>query len=200
MQRLLYRAVWDADAVRDDLRQLIVDRFGGLDAVLAVGETGDLKKGTHTVGVQRPSTAAGPRARPPSPNSPASPGSAGPSKRASKPPKARSAWTSTRSAAGTPGTGSPPSPWLPSPSWRSASRRGPPRPCRHRTDQTHGQRSPSPDQRLHHPPDQQPRPSSALVTMAAPGSSPSPTIPPHTPPQPRASAMIPNGGCRTSTI
>ncbi|WP_157630212.1 IS701 family transposase [Salinispora arenicola] len=53
MQRLLYRAVWDADAVRDDLRQLITDRFGAPDAVLAVDETGDLKKGTHTVGVQR---------------------------------------------------------------------------------------------------------------------------------------------------
>ncbi|GGM68162.1 transposase [Micromonospora sonchi] len=53
MQRLLYRAVWDADAVRDDLRQLVADRFGGPDAVLVVDETGDLKKGTHTVGVQR---------------------------------------------------------------------------------------------------------------------------------------------------
>ncbi|MFU8855233.1 IS701 family transposase, partial [Micromonospora sp. SL1-18] len=53
MQRLLYRAVWDADAVRDDLRQLIADRFGAPDAVLVVDETGDLKKGTHTVGVQR---------------------------------------------------------------------------------------------------------------------------------------------------
>ncbi|MEV0005983.1 IS701 family transposase [Micromonospora sp. NPDC050980] len=53
MQRLLYRAVWDADAVRDDLRQLITGRFGCPDAVLAVDETGDLKKGMHTVGVQR---------------------------------------------------------------------------------------------------------------------------------------------------
>ncbi|WP_327027288.1 IS701 family transposase [Micromonospora sp. NBC_01739] len=53
MQRLLYRAVWDADAVRDDVRQLIAGRFGCLDAVLAVDETGDLKKGIHTVGVQR---------------------------------------------------------------------------------------------------------------------------------------------------
>jgi SRSO17 transposase len=53
MQRLLYRAVWDADAVRDDLRQLITDRFGGPDAVLVVDETGDLKKGVHSVGVQR---------------------------------------------------------------------------------------------------------------------------------------------------
>nr|WP_165823191.1 IS701 family transposase [Micromonospora globispora] len=53
MQRLLYRAVWDADGVRDDLRAVIVDRFGDPDAVLVVDETGDLKKGVHSVGVQR---------------------------------------------------------------------------------------------------------------------------------------------------
>ena len=53
MQRLLYRAVWDADGVRDDLRQVVVDRFGDPDAVLVVDETGDLKKGVHSVGVQR---------------------------------------------------------------------------------------------------------------------------------------------------
>jgi len=53
MQRLLYRAVWDADAVRDDLRALIVGRLGDPDGVLVPDETEDLKKGTHTVGVQR---------------------------------------------------------------------------------------------------------------------------------------------------
>ncbi|MFD0974269.1 IS701 family transposase [Plantactinospora endophytica] len=53
MQRLLFRAVWDADAVRNDLRQLIAERFGAPDAVLIPDETGDLKKGVHTVGVQR---------------------------------------------------------------------------------------------------------------------------------------------------
>ncbi|WBB88732.1 IS701 family transposase [Verrucosispora sp. WMMC514] len=53
MQRLLYRAVWDADAVRDDLRALVAGRFGDPDAVLVPDETGDLKKGSHTVGVQR---------------------------------------------------------------------------------------------------------------------------------------------------
>ncbi|SCL39275.1 SRSO17 transposase [Micromonospora pallida] len=53
MQRLLFRAVWDAEAVRDDLRQVIVGRFGAPEAVLVVDETGDLKKGVHTVGVQR---------------------------------------------------------------------------------------------------------------------------------------------------
>ena len=53
MQKLLYRAKWDADAVRDDLRQVVVDRLGDPDGVLVVDETGDLKKGVHTVGVQR---------------------------------------------------------------------------------------------------------------------------------------------------
>jgi SRSO17 transposase len=53
MQRLLYRAKWDADAVRDDVRKVVVDRLGDPDAVLVVDETGDLKKGIHTVGVQR---------------------------------------------------------------------------------------------------------------------------------------------------
>jgi SRSO17 transposase len=53
MQRLLYRAAWDADAVRDDLREVIVDRFGDSEAVLVADETGDLKKGVHSVGVQR---------------------------------------------------------------------------------------------------------------------------------------------------
>jgi SRSO17 transposase len=53
MQRLLYRAKWDADAVRDDIRQVVIDRLGDPDGVLVVDETGDLKKGTHSVGVQR---------------------------------------------------------------------------------------------------------------------------------------------------
>jgi hypothetical protein len=53
MQRLLYRAVWDADAVRDDGRALVVQSLGDPDGVLVPDETGDLKKGTHTVGVQR---------------------------------------------------------------------------------------------------------------------------------------------------
>ncbi|MGC4750710.1 IS701 family transposase [Micromonospora sp. DT201] len=53
MQRLLYRAKWDAEAVRDDVRRVVVDRLGDPDGVLVVDETGDLKKGVHTVGVQR---------------------------------------------------------------------------------------------------------------------------------------------------
>jgi SRSO17 transposase len=53
LQHLLARAVWDADAVRDDLRDYVCDHLGSQDTVLIVDETGDLKKGTHTVGVQR---------------------------------------------------------------------------------------------------------------------------------------------------
>lgn len=53
MQHLLARAVWDADAVRDDLRDYVVDQLADPDAVLVIDETGDVKKGTATVGVQR---------------------------------------------------------------------------------------------------------------------------------------------------
>ena len=53
VQRLLGRASWDADAVRDDLRTYVVDRLGEPDGVLIVDETGFLKKGAKSVGVQR---------------------------------------------------------------------------------------------------------------------------------------------------
>lgn len=53
LQHLLARAVWDADAVRDDLRGYVIDHLADQDAVLVFDETGDLKKGTHSVGVQR---------------------------------------------------------------------------------------------------------------------------------------------------
>jgi len=53
MQHLLARAVWDTDGVRDDLREYVVDHLADPSAVLVIDETGDVKKGTHTVGVQR---------------------------------------------------------------------------------------------------------------------------------------------------
>ena len=53
MQHLLARARWDADGVRDDLRSYVTDQLGDPGAVLVVDETGDLKKGTATAGVQR---------------------------------------------------------------------------------------------------------------------------------------------------
>ncbi len=39
--------------MRDDLRVYVTEHLGDSDAVLVVDETGDLKKGAHTVGVQR---------------------------------------------------------------------------------------------------------------------------------------------------
>ena len=53
MQRLLAGAKWDADAVRDDLRAYVVEHLADPEAVLIVDETGFLKKGTKSVGVQR---------------------------------------------------------------------------------------------------------------------------------------------------
>jgi SRSO17 transposase len=53
MQHLLGRAVWDEDAVRDDIRDCVVEHLGDPGAVLVIDETGDLKKGTTTVGVKR---------------------------------------------------------------------------------------------------------------------------------------------------
>ncbi|MGV9937519.1 IS701 family transposase [Streptomyces olivaceoviridis] len=53
LQHLLARAKWDADLVRDDLRAFVLEHLADDQAVLVVDETGDLKKGTRTVGVQR---------------------------------------------------------------------------------------------------------------------------------------------------
>jgi SRSO17 transposase len=53
MQHFLNKAAWDTDGVRDDLRDYVTTQLGDADAVLVVDETGDLKKGIHTVGVQR---------------------------------------------------------------------------------------------------------------------------------------------------
>jgi SRSO17 transposase len=53
MQRLLNHAEWDADAVRDDLRDYVVEHLGEDTAVLVVDETGFLKKGTKSAGVAR---------------------------------------------------------------------------------------------------------------------------------------------------
>jgi hypothetical protein len=42
------------DAAPKDLRGYVIDAFGDDGAVLVVDETGDLRKGVHCVGVQRP--------------------------------------------------------------------------------------------------------------------------------------------------
>jgi SRSO17 transposase len=53
VQFLLARADWDADSVRDDLRDYVREHLGHPDGVLIVDETGLLKKGTKSAGVQR---------------------------------------------------------------------------------------------------------------------------------------------------
>jgi len=52
-QRLLNHARWDADEVRDDLRDYVVKHLGDPGGVLVIDETGFLKKGTKSAGVQR---------------------------------------------------------------------------------------------------------------------------------------------------
>jgi SRSO17 transposase len=53
IQHLLGRAAWDAEQVRDDLRAYVVDHLGDPEGVLIVDETGFLKKGAQSAGVQR---------------------------------------------------------------------------------------------------------------------------------------------------
>ena len=53
MQRLLRSADWDVDGVRDDVRGYVVEHLGNPGGVLIADETGFIKKGTRSAGVQR---------------------------------------------------------------------------------------------------------------------------------------------------
>src|SRR5689334_1445106 len=53
VQDFLGRMRWDADAVRDDLLAYVVEHLGDRDAVLVLDETGFVKKGEKSAGVQR---------------------------------------------------------------------------------------------------------------------------------------------------
>jgi SRSO17 transposase len=53
MQEFLSRARWDVDLVRDDLQAYAIDHLGDDQAVLVLDETGFLKKGVKSAGVQR---------------------------------------------------------------------------------------------------------------------------------------------------
>ena len=53
IQRLLATYDWDAHQVRDDLQRYVVEHLGDPKAVLVVDETGFMKKGIKSVGVQR---------------------------------------------------------------------------------------------------------------------------------------------------
>jgi SRSO17 transposase len=52
-QHLLRRALWDPEAVRDELRRYVLQHLEDAEAVLVVDETGFLKKGRHSAGVAR---------------------------------------------------------------------------------------------------------------------------------------------------
>ncbi|WP_285740304.1 IS701 family transposase [Kitasatospora phosalacinea] len=53
LQHLLARACWSADEVRDDLQAYIGEQLGTPDGVLILDDTGFVKKGTVSAGVQR---------------------------------------------------------------------------------------------------------------------------------------------------
>lgn len=54
MQRLLRTADWDVEGVRDDVRGYVLERLGDpVSGVFVVDETGFVKKGTRSAGVQR---------------------------------------------------------------------------------------------------------------------------------------------------
>ncbi len=53
MQYLLDRARWESDGLRDILRGYVCEQLGDAKAVLVIDETGFVKKGTKSVGVQR---------------------------------------------------------------------------------------------------------------------------------------------------
>lgn len=53
LQHFLGRADWDADEVRNDLRNYVAEQLGTAEGILIVDETGFLKKGDKSVGVKR---------------------------------------------------------------------------------------------------------------------------------------------------
>lgn len=53
LQRLLAGSTWDADAVRDDVRDFVAERLGEPDGVLIIDDTGFIKKGVTSAGVAR---------------------------------------------------------------------------------------------------------------------------------------------------
>jgi SRSO17 transposase len=53
MQRLLYRAPWDAETARDRLQEFVIERFGDPEGIGVLDETGIPKQGIRSVGVQK---------------------------------------------------------------------------------------------------------------------------------------------------
>ncbi|MER6374730.1 transposase [Streptomyces mirabilis] len=53
LQHLLAGAKWEPDDIRDDLQQYVADKLGEDGGVLIIDDTGFIKKGTTSAGVQR---------------------------------------------------------------------------------------------------------------------------------------------------
>src|ERR687890_407657 len=53
IQHLLGRASWDADALREDLREYVIEHLADSESYLIVDETGFIKKGDKSAGVKR---------------------------------------------------------------------------------------------------------------------------------------------------
>ncbi|GAB2473909.1 IS701 family transposase [Streptomyces incanus] len=53
LQHLLSHSRWDADGLRDDLQAYVAEQLGTPDGVLILDDTGFVKKGTTSAGVQR---------------------------------------------------------------------------------------------------------------------------------------------------
>ncbi len=53
LQHLLSHSRWDADALRDDLQTYVAAQLGHQEGVLILDDTGFMKKGTTSTGVQR---------------------------------------------------------------------------------------------------------------------------------------------------
>lgn len=53
MQRLLSQAIWDADGVRDDLRDFVLSHLGDQEAIVVLDETSFPKRGRKSAGVKK---------------------------------------------------------------------------------------------------------------------------------------------------
>ncbi|MFE8950653.1 transposase [Streptomyces sp. NPDC007856] len=53
LQHLLAGAKWDPDDIRDDLQEYVAAKLGENDGVLIIDDTGFIKKGITSAGVQR---------------------------------------------------------------------------------------------------------------------------------------------------
>lgn len=52
IQQFVYRAKWNPDDIRDDLRAYVVEHLSDPEAVFVIDESGFVKEGAHSVGVQ----------------------------------------------------------------------------------------------------------------------------------------------------